>query len=112
MEDRVRRPPTYLPLTPKIFDRAYLEQIWIFEQEHYSNLHLKGGPAASHTALMIAEACKKTDVAKLLRGMLVLPKDGEKKEARRRRRRRVARTETYRHIIKKCNATRSCHYCT
>ena len=41
MEDRVRRPPTYLPLTPKIFDRAYLEQIWIFEQEHYSNLHLK-----------------------------------------------------------------------
>ena len=34
---------------------------------------------------MIAEACKKTDVAKLLRGMLVLPKDGkavgEKKEA-------------------------------
>ena len=74
------RPPTYLP---KIFDRAYLELIWKFQQERYSNLHLKGGPGATHTALMVAEACEQTDVAKLLRSMMVLKEGkvaGEKKK--------------------------------
>ena len=67
------RPPTYLP---KIFDRAYLEPIWKFQQERYSDLHLKDGQTG-HTALEIAVAEKKTDVAKLLRGMMVLPNGGE-----------------------------------
>ena len=115
MEDRVRRPPTYLPLTPKIFDRAYLEPIWKFQRERYSDLHLNAGGAGS-TALDFAEDellemaklvedvddevdevdedeakrvlavnAKFTAVAKLLRGMMVLPKDGklagEKKNA-------------------------------
>ena len=75
------RPPTYLP---KIFDRAYLEPIWKFQQERYSDLHLKGG-SRGETALEMADRYKKTDVAKLLRGMMVLPKDGaavdEKKKA-------------------------------
>ena len=40
----------------------------------------------SETALEVAEACKKTDAAKLLRGMMVLPNEekkavGEKKAA-------------------------------
>ena len=67
------RPPSYLP---KIFDRVYLEPIWKFQQERYSDLHLKDGTTGL-TALEIAVANKKTDVAKLLRGMMVLPKDGE-----------------------------------
>ena len=75
------RPPTYLP---KIFDRAYLEPIWKFQQERYSDLHLKGGPRGE-TALEMAVAEKKTDVAKLLRGMMVLSKEckaiSEKKKA-------------------------------
>jgi ankyrin repeat protein len=78
------RPPSYLP---KIFDRAYLEPIWKFQQERYSDLHLKsgaGGPKAKecgalagHTPLELADHFKKTDVAKLLRGMMVLPKQGQ-----------------------------------
>ena len=75
------RPPTYLP---KIFDRAYLEPIWKFQQERYSDLHLKDGQKGC-TALEIADHFKKTDVAKLLRGMMVLSKEGktigEKKKA-------------------------------
>ena len=70
------RPPSYLP---KIFDRAYLEPIWKFQQERYSDLHLKHG-TTGETALDKAVANKKTDVAKLLRSMMVLPKeDGSKK---------------------------------
>jgi ankyrin repeat protein len=60
------RPPSYLP---KIFDRAYLEPIWKFQQERYSDLHLKDDDG--HTALDMAVADKKTDVAKLLRSMMV-----------------------------------------
>ena len=59
-----------------IFDRAYLELIWKFQQERYSDLHLKNGHD-DRTALEIAVDAKKTDVAKLLRGMMVLPKEGE-----------------------------------
>jgi len=70
------RPPSYLP---KIFDRAYLEPIWKFQRERYSDLHLKDGKYG-RTALDVAVANKKTDVAKLLRSMMVLPKeDGSKK---------------------------------
>ena len=69
------RPPSYLP---KIFDRAYLEPIWKFQRERYSDLHLKD--KYGRTALDVAVANKKTDVAKLLRSMMVLPKeDGSKK---------------------------------
>jgi len=67
------RPPTFLP---KIFDRAYLELIWKFQQERYSDLHLKNGQDGL-TALEIADHYKKTDVAKLLRGMMVLPNEGK-----------------------------------
>ena len=76
-----RRPTGSRPKNelPKIFDRAYLELIWKFQQERYSDLHLKGGPRGE-TALETAVDEKKTDVAKLLRGMMVLPKeDGSKK---------------------------------
>ena len=70
------RPPSYLP---KIFDRAYLEPIWKFQRERYSDLHLKDGKYG-RTALDVAVANKKTDVAKLLRSMMVLPnEDGSKK---------------------------------
>ena len=62
------RPPTYLP---KIFDRAYLEPIWKLQRERYSDLHLGNGEDGL-TALEIAERNKKTEVAKLLRGMMVL----------------------------------------
>ena len=61
---------------PKIFDRAYLEPIWQFQQERYSDLHLKNG-YDDRTALELAVDEKKTDVAKLLRGMMVLPKEGK-----------------------------------
>ena len=85
-----RRPTGSRPKNelPKIFDRAYLEPIWKFQQERYSDLHLKsgaGGPKAAecgalagHTPLELADHFKKTDVAKLLRGMMVLPKEGKK----------------------------------
>ena len=56
------RPPSYLP---KIFDRAYLEPTWKFQRERYSDLHLKDNEG--QTALDMAVANKKTDVAKLLR---------------------------------------------
>ena len=62
------RPPTYLPM---IFDRAYLELIWKLQRERYSDLHLGNGEDGL-TALEIAERNKKTEVAKLLRGMMVL----------------------------------------
>ena len=68
------RPPSYLP---KIFDRAYLEPIWKFQRERYSDLHLKTGDKHNETALEIADHFKKTDVAKLLRSMM-LPKEGKK----------------------------------
>jgi ankyrin repeat protein len=44
------RPPTYLP---KIFDRAYLELIWKFQRERYSDLHLQNGHGGC-TALQMA----------------------------------------------------------
>ena len=68
-----RRPTGSRPKNelPKIFDRAYLELIWKFQQERYSDLHLKDDKG--HTALDVAVANKKTDVAKLLRSMMVLP---------------------------------------
>ena len=81
-----RRPTGSRPKNelPKIFDRAYLELIWKFQQERYSDLHLKDGKYGK-TALELAVAAKKTDVAKLLRSMMVLSKDGaavgEKKAA-------------------------------
>ena len=91
------RPPTYLP---KIFDRAYVELIWKFQQERYSDLHLETCDEDSKTALEIAEIvdvvededdedevknalamnAKRADVAKLLRSMMVLPKCEKKKE--------------------------------
>ena len=72
-----RRPTGSRPKNelPKIFDRAYLEPIWKFQQERYSDLHLKDGNG--HTALEIADRYKKTDMAKLLRSMMVLPKEGK-----------------------------------
>jgi serine/threonine-protein phosphatase 6 regulatory ankyrin repeat subunit B len=72
-----RRPTGSRPKNelPKIFDRAYLEPIWKFQQERYSDLHLTGGPRGE-TALEMAEVCKKIDVVKLLRGMMVL-KEGK-----------------------------------
>jgi ankyrin repeat protein len=66
------RPPSYLP---KIFDRAYLEPIWKFQRERFTDLHLKHG-TTGETALEMALTNKKTDVAKLLRSMVVLPKEG------------------------------------
>ena len=68
-----RRPTGSRPKNelPKIFDRAYLESIWKFQQERYSDLHLKGGSKRC-TALETAERSKKTDVTKLLRSMMVL----------------------------------------
>ena len=44
---------------------------------NHNVLHLKTGDEESETALEMAEVCKKTDVAKLLRGMMVLPKEGK-----------------------------------
>ena len=50
-----RRPTGSRPKNelPKIFDRAYLEPIWKFQQERYSDLYLKSGDG--DTALEIAE---------------------------------------------------------
>jgi ankyrin repeat protein len=44
------RPPMYLR---KIFDRAYLEPIWKFQRERYSDVYLKNGDG--ETALEMAE---------------------------------------------------------
>ena len=63
-----------------LFDRAYLELIWKIQQVRYSDLHLKSNNKVngnSETALKMADHLKKT-VAKLLRGMMVLPKEGKK----------------------------------
>jgi ankyrin repeat protein len=61
------RPPTFLP---KIFDRMYLEPIWKFTRERFSDLHLKDGKG--YTALGAAEACNQKKTAKLLRSMMVM----------------------------------------
>ena len=45
-----RRPKSYLPM---IFNREYLELIWEFARERYSDLHMKGG-RSNHTAQAMA----------------------------------------------------------
>jgi len=76
---RVRQSTNELP---KLHDRAYLERIWEYQKERFSDLHVRSG-ATGETALDIAVRLGREpanirtprweQVAKLLRGMVVLP---------------------------------------
>ena len=59
------------PCLPRIYKRDYLQIIWEFQRERYSDLHLKNG-FDGMTALEMAEVQGEAEVAALLRSLMVL----------------------------------------
>ena len=59
------------PCLPRIYKRDYLQVIWEFQRERYSDLYLKNGHNGM-TALEMAEHFGKNEVAALLRSLMVL----------------------------------------
>ena len=59
------------PCLPRIYKRDYLQVIWEFQRERYSDLYLKNGHNGM-TALEMAELQGEAEVAALLRSLMVL----------------------------------------